>query len=204
MNSVQTLTLNSALSQNWVVCTVRTPRNQVARTLHAQCPSRGRCCVHGRLVVRMSRAQLAQVARSSCVGRAHSAQVVGASRDLLPLPSSRPGRDTETRSRPSWRLTYVTTSISCRDLVSSHSGISRSRRQNPGRDLPHCHPCRDLKMMSRPQAQPSQVVTSKPGRDQPPFPSQNVLVATQKTLVATPNLLSLIQPGRDAHFWLRP
>ena len=51
----------------------------------------------------------------------------------------------QTRSRPSWRLTYVATSISCRDLVCAHSGISRSQLQNPGRDLPHCHPCRDLK-----------------------------------------------------------
>ena len=51
----------------------------------------------------------------------------------------------------SWRLTYVVTSISCRDLVSAHSEISRSRRQKLGRDLPHCYPCRDLKMMSRHQ-----------------------------------------------------
>ena len=61
------------------------------------------------------------------------------------LPSPKPGRDTETRSRPPWRPTYVATSISCRDLVSAHSGISRSRHQNPGRDLPQCHSCRDLK-----------------------------------------------------------
>ena len=61
------------------------------------------------------------------------------------LPSPKPGRDTEPRSQPSWRVTYVATSISCRDLVPAHSGISRSRRRNPGRDLPHCYPCRDLK-----------------------------------------------------------
>ena len=59
-----------------------------------------------------------------------------------------PGRDTKTRSRPSWRLLYVATSILCCDLVSAHSGLSRSRHQNPG-------------------------------RDQPLFPSQNALVATQ-------------------------
>ena len=63
MNSVQTVTLNSALSQNWVGCTVRTPRTQVARTLRAQCPGRGRCCTHNKQVARMSRAQPAQVAR---------------------------------------------------------------------------------------------------------------------------------------------
>ena len=32
---IQTVTLNSALSQNWVVCTVCTPRTQVAHTPHA-------------------------------------------------------------------------------------------------------------------------------------------------------------------------
>ena len=61
------------------------------------------------------------------------------------LPSFKPGRYTKTRSRPSWRLPYVVTSISCHDLVSAHSGISRSRRKKLGCDLPHCYPCRDLK-----------------------------------------------------------
>ena len=51
----------------------------------------------------------------------------------------------------SWRLTHVATSNPCRDAVSTHSGISRLRHQKPGRDLPHCYPCRDLKMMPRPQ-----------------------------------------------------
>ena len=63
MNSVQTVTLNSALSQNWVGCTVRTPRTQVVRSLPVQCPCRGRCCPHSKLVARMLRVQLAQVAR---------------------------------------------------------------------------------------------------------------------------------------------
>ena len=60
---------------------------------------------------------------------------------------------------PSWRLTYVATSFSCRDLAPAHNGIFRSRRQTPGRDLPHCYPCHDLK---------NDVATSrptKPGRD---------------------------------------
>ena len=62
MNSVRTVTLNSTLSQNWVG-TVRTPRTQVARTLRAQCPCRGRCCAHSKLVARMSLSQPAQVVR---------------------------------------------------------------------------------------------------------------------------------------------
>ena len=72
MNSAQTVTLNSTLSQNWVGCTVRTPRTQVACTLRAQCPCRGHCCAHCKLVARMSHAQPAQVAHSACAGRALS------------------------------------------------------------------------------------------------------------------------------------
>ena len=42
-------------------------------------------------------------------------------------------------------VAHVATSNPCRNTVSAHSGISKSRRQKPGRDLPHCYPCRDLK-----------------------------------------------------------
>ena len=42
-------------------------------------------------------------------------------------------------------VAHVATSNPCRDTVSAHSGISRSRRQTPDRDLPYCYPCRDLK-----------------------------------------------------------
>ena len=48
-------------------------------------------------------------------------------RDIVSPAQPKPGRDIKTRSRPSWRRTYVATSISCRDLVSAHNGISRSR-----------------------------------------------------------------------------
>ena len=63
MNSVQTVTLNSVQSQNWVGCTVCTPRTQVAHALRAQCPCRGCCCAHSKLVARMSSSQPAQVVR---------------------------------------------------------------------------------------------------------------------------------------------
>ena len=110
------MTLNSALSQNCAVCTMRTPRNQVARTLRAQCPGRGRCCAHSRPVARMSHAQLAQVAH---VAPRSWAQVATS----LPYPTpgqvatSIPGRD-------------LLEANPCRDikLVSRHrSGHSRSR-----------------------------------------------------------------------------
>ena len=65
---------NSALNQNWVRCTVRTPRTQVARTLRVQCPCHGRCCTHNKLVARMSRAQPTQVARMLGVHLSRHAQ----------------------------------------------------------------------------------------------------------------------------------
>ena len=82
-----------------------------------------------------SRAQPAQVARSSCAGRVHSAQAVGASRDLLPLPSP----------------DQVATSLPGRDLLNHQA---RSRRQSHVATflLPHQNnPGRDLKMGSRHQ-----------------------------------------------------
>ena len=138
MNSVQTVTLNSELSQNWVGCTVRTPRTQVAPPLRSQCPCRGRCCAHSKLVARMSRAQPTQVTRSACVGRVHSAQVVGACRDLSLLRPS-PGQ-----VATSWRLNHVATSNWCCDTTQAT-------------------PCRDLKKGSRHRFScpaPSQVATS--------------------------------------------
>ena len=62
---------------------------------------------------------------------------------LLPIPKS--GRNTKTRPRPSWRLLYVARSVSCRDLVSTHGGISRSRHQNSRSRPPSLPP------MSRPK-----------------------------------------------------
>ena len=134
MNSIQTVTLNSALSHNWVGCTVRPPRNQVACTLRAQCPCRGRCCALSKLVARTSCAEPAHVARLACAGRALSAKVVGACRDLL---------DDQARSR---RQSHVATSL----LLNQNS---------PGRDLKNgvatptsmgqSKPCRDIKSVSR-------------------------------------------------------
>ena len=112
-----------------------------------------------------------------------------------------PGRDAKLQVATSHTAAYVATSkMMSRHQLSSAPFLLHRDAIFPCRDLPCCHPCRDLKMMSRHQAQPSQVVTSKPGRDQPLFPLHNALVATSKTLVATPNLLSPIQPSRDVHF----
>ena len=73
--------------------------------------------------------------------------------DTVRQPSPKPGRNTKTRSRPSWRLPYVATSISCRDLISAESGISRSRHQNFRSRPPTLPPMSRPQMMSRPQIQ---------------------------------------------------
>ena len=164
------MTANSALNQNWVGCTVRTPRTQVARTLRAQCPCRGRCCAHSRLVALMSRAQPAQVARMLGVHLSRHAQAAcpKPGRDIVP------GRDL----------------LEASPMSRHHSGQSRSRlpggvatpvlcpHRCPCRDIKmmsrhqawpnHCHPCRDLAMMSRHQAcsaAATHVATSNSCRD---------------------------------------
>ena len=221
MNSVQTVTLNSALSQNWVGCIVRTPRTQVARTLRAVPMSwallrtQQACRAHVALAARADRAHVGRAlvatrpgslpqgrdltSMSRHQGSQNHVATSNRCRNTKPPPCSLnpvatsnrcrdttqayPGRDTKTRSPPSWRLPYVATSNSCRDTVFAHSGLSRSRHRNPCRDLPHCHPCCDIKSMSRRRfllTKADQVATPLPGRD--PTPNQ-----TQ----------SFPQPGRD-------
>ena len=196
MDSVQTVTLNSILSQNWVGCTVRTPRTQVASTLLVQCPCCGRCCMHSKLVARMSRAQPTQVARSTCVGLAHSAQVVGACRDLLPLPSLRPGRDITSRSRPPGRPSQVATSTPCRDLPSAQPKQPRSRPQKWGRDTNFHKACRTMSRYQTGVATPPmpiQVETPKPGLD----PPGDYPMSRHQIHVTTPFLPTVGFPGRD-------
>ena len=105
--------------------------------------------------------------------------------------------------------------------------------KNPGRDLPHCYPCRDLKMMSRPPFSPTKQIRSRhqngvatplsfrPGRDLkfhvatsllPSYSSpgcntkKDLATATPLVQVATPTGrrdLTLSGPGR-AHRASRP
>ena len=162
----------------------------------AQCPCCGRCCEHSKPVANMSRAQLAQVARSTCAGRAHSAQVVGACRDLLTLPSPSQGRDITSRSRPPGRPSQVATSTPCRDLPSAQPKQPRSRPKKWGRDTNFN---RAGKTMSRHQIgvatppRPIQVATPKPGRD----PPGDYPMSRHQIHVATPFLPTVGFPGRD-------
>ena len=148
MNSVQTVTLNSALSQNWVGCTVRTPRTQVARSAH----------------VVGTAACTASLSRASA-GRAHAGSALVATRPGS-LP---PGRDLTSMSRHQGNQNHVATSNRCRDTTqkalgrdlktgSRHQTSCRQSTQvatsischdltltRPGRDLKSC---RDLKLFS--------------------------------------------------------
>ena len=58
------------------------------------------------------------------------------------VATPKPGRD------PPWRLTHVVTSNSM-SRPFCPQWDSRSRHQNPGRDLPHCHLCCDTAKRNR-------------------------------------------------------
>ena len=167
------------------------------RTLRAQCPGRGRCCAQqaGR-----THSQRRSRACWACAGHDTPRQP-SPGRDLKTLgrntkltqPLPRPGRDAKSRSRPSWRLPYVATSISCRDIVFAHSGLSRSRHQKsmsrpeigsassllrrdaifPCHDLPCCYPCRDLKIDVATSSRPSKLPTLSQPRNSRLQPSQD-------------------------------
>ena len=88
----------------------------------------------------------------------------------------------------------VATPTSGRDLKtgSNHQNFPQPRAHvatlKPHREALTAKPSRDLKSMSRlASTSPTETPLSPP-----------------KTLVATLNLLSPIQPGRDVHFWSRP
>ena len=137
------MTLNSALSQNWVGCTVSTPRTQVARTA-----SLSRAC--------RARSQRRSRACWACTCRDTPRQPAPRSRPHFDVAISRqpescrdiksmshttqnaPSRDLKTGSRHQTfcrQSTQVATSISCRDLTLT----------KPGRDL---NSCLDLKLFS--------------------------------------------------------
>ena len=177
VNSVQTVTLNSALSQNWVECTVRTPRTQVARTLRVQCPGRGRCCAHSKLVARMSRAQPEQVERLLGVRWSRHAQAA--------CPRSRPktqaatpnfnrlGRDLKSMSRPASSLPKEMPVSRPKTLVAT-SNHNKAARIMSRHQIGVATPLRPL-----------QAATLKRGRDTV-FPSKPQARSRHRNQVATP------------------
>ena len=115
----------------------------------------------------------------------------------------------------SHNVAHVATSNPCRDTISAHSGVSRSRRQTPGCDLPYCCPCCDLKndVATSTQLSPisatsrrhffhvatslaaTHVATSKCYRD------ININWPKSKVVILRP---TATQPGRDATSWSQP
>ena len=171
MNSVQTVTLNSALSQNWVGCTVRTPRTQVARAVPiswALLLAQQACRAQPAQVARMLGVHLSRHAQAACPQVATSLRC----RDIKAASiMSRHLIDVATPSRPLHVATSIGVATSflyphrCpyRDIIRDIKMMSRHQA------LPsHCHPCRDILFMSRHQAcsaKASQVATSLLGRD---------------------------------------
>ena len=112
-------------------------------------------------------------------------------------------------------VAHVATSNPCRDTDSAHSGISRSRHQKPGRDLPHCYPCRDLKndVATLTQLSPiSATLRRHFSMSRPPLlPPMSLPQNDVPTSIPTgQNPMSSIlrptatQPGRDATSWSLP
>ena len=152
------------------------------------------------------------------VATSHTAAHIATSNLCCDAVSAQPK---QTRSRlqfhvaTSWRLTYVATSTSCRDLIPAHNEISRSCSQKPGRDLPHCYPCRDLKNDVATSTQLSPITAtsrrhfsmSQPLLLPPMLRPQND-VATSIPTGQNPRSSILrptaTQPGRDATSWSRP
>ena len=143
------MTANSALSQNWVGCTVRTPSAQVASTLHSLSPGRGRCCAHNAHVACTASAGRAHSVQVVGACRAHSAQVVGACRNLPALPSQPPRSRRHFDVATSWRPSHVATSHWCRDTVSPAQHQARSRLHFQVATSWTTNLCRDVNPMLR-------------------------------------------------------
>ena len=143
------MTANSELNQNWVGCTVSTPRTQVVSTLRTQCPGRGRCSAHNKQVV-----SVCALGRVRCCAQLRL-PLSQPQNDVATPTFNRPGHDLKSMSRHPISTGQVTTSNRCRDQPLL---------------LPQKRPCRDPKPWSRHHFSfpaPSQVATPKPGRDPP-------------------------------------
>ena len=148
------MTANSALNQNWVGCTVRTPRTHVARTLRGQCPGRGRCCAHSRLVARTANGSRALAKRALVATRPGSLPQVATLKLQVATPNvNRPGRDLKSMSRPACTPPTGTPLLRHKTLVATpnhHKAARTMSRHQFGVVTP---------------LRPLQVATSKRGRD---------------------------------------
>ena len=181
----QTVTVNSALSQNRVGCTMHTPRTYVEHTLCSQCPGRGRCCTHDK-----------QVVRACSIGRARlpllpqlrpKAQVV--------TPNfNRPGRNLKSMLRPAFASPTETPLSRPKTLVATpnhHQAARTMSRHQIGVATP---------------LRPLQVANSKRGRDLKTG-SRHRFSCPAPSQVATPNqIATLLETNlcRDIDFMSRP
>ena len=118
---------------------------------------------HSTQVACMSRAQPVQVTRSACTGRAHSAQVVGASHDLLSSSIPRQGRDLLDDQARSQRQPHVATSLlpNQTNKVATSKGVTTLISNRPGRDHKRGRDTNGQCLLLRRQSKSS----SQPGRD---------------------------------------
>ena len=115
----------------------------------------------------------------------------------------------QSMSRLQFLTGQVATPVSCRDLLETnlcrninfmsrphfcHSEISKSRRQHPGGDLPHCHPCRDLINDVVTSTQPSPIFTTS-------RPRLHVATQTPLVQVATPTGRRDTNPSSFCNFF---
>ena len=107
-----------------------------------------------------------------------------------------PGRDAKIQVATSHTATHVATSkMMSRHQLSSAPFQLRRDAIFPCRDLPCCHPCHDLKMMSRHQYQLAKILGRHPKTYCNPARSRrHFLVATSRST----------KPGRDLKSMSRP
>ena len=181
----------------------------------AQCPCRGSCCAHSKLVA-ACHARSQRRSRSACAGREHSAQVVGACRDLSPLPSPRQGRDIISRSRPPFCLLKLPRSRPQkwgRDTKPPPCSLNHVATSNRCRDTTQAYPGRDTKIRSRPSWRVPYVATSISCRHTCPqwafqvaTPKIPIATSLAATHVATSKLMSRPQvaPQNPSYNTLKP
>ena len=119
---IQTVTVNSALSQNWVGYTVRTPKAQAERTLR---PGRALSAVSQRALGRVPRRVAGRVAaRTGCVAGRVARRVI-APRSRYKICIATQILATRTACRVVARTSRVAAPVTIQKIVSRHTPVAR-------------------------------------------------------------------------------